>query len=300
MRFLRRHWAEILLVLIFIAGAGLISYPTVSDMVNRHSSSRIIESYGRKVEAMDQENYDREREAAEAYNIYIASFPDLSSAVQAEEPETAPGYDSCLNLSDTGMMGFLDIPSIKVHIPVFHGTEETVLDVAAGHYKGSSLPVGGPSTHSIITGHTGLPSAKLFTDLDQLREGDLFYIHVLGDSLTYRVSRIDVVLPEEVESLSVEAGKDLVTLVTCTPYGVNTHRLLVCGERTSEEAVPQEIQDKQGTGAGREEPGQMPAPGKWSGTAWCLAAAAVVLAAAVLAALIPSGKKKEKKGGGNS
>ena len=180
---------------------------------------------------MAEEDYSRELAAAQEYNRYLAEFSDLSSAAATENKREDSPYESLLDVGGSGVMGSIKIPSIKVNLPIYHGVSEAVLQVAAGHYIGSSLPVGGESTHAILTGHRGLPSAKLFTDLDRLEEGDIFYLKVLGEILEYPIDQIEIVLPEELDSLSITEGEDYVTLVTCTPYGINSHRVLIRGTR---------------------------------------------------------------------
>lgn len=190
---------------------------------------------------MAEEDYSRELAAAQEYNRYLAEFSDLSSAAATENKREDSPYESLLDVRGSGVS--IKIPSIKVNLPIYHGVSEAVLQVAAGHYIGSSLPVGGESTHAILTGHRGLPSAKLFTDLDRLEEGDIFYLKVLGEILEYQIDQIEIVLPEELDSLSIVEGEDYVTLVTCTPYGINSHRMLIRGTRIPydgnyEEKVP--------------------------------------------------------------
>lgn len=206
-------------------------YPTVSNWVNERNSSRVVTDYERTVEAMPEADYTAEWEAAIAYNGYLEEFGSISDAVLAERADKANRYESLLNINHSGIMGVINIPKIKVFLPVYHTTEESVLQVGIGHYEGSSLPIGREGTHSVLSGHRGLPSAKLLTDLDQIEPGDRFYLTVLREVMAYEVEEIEVVMPEEVEGLSIRPGEDLVTLVTCTPYGINSHRLLVTGHR---------------------------------------------------------------------
>jgi len=188
---------------------------------------RAIASYVDQVNSLDDAQYETMLEQARAYNETLVGKEDRYILDEAETAE----YNSLLDVTGTGIMGYVVIPKINVRLPIYHGTDPSVLEIAIGHIAGSSLPVGGESTHCVLSGHRGLPSAKLFTDIDQLKEGDQFMLEVLGDTLTYEVDQIKVVLPDELEDIEIEEGQDLCTLVTCTPYGVNTHRLLVRGHR---------------------------------------------------------------------
>ena len=217
--------------LIFLTGLSVLLYPTISDYINEKNSSRAIANYDVAIEQMEEEDYTKEWESAIAYNEYLAEFDNLSVAAIVEEEREDKLYDNLLNITGNGIMASIKIPSVKINLPIYHGTAEAVLQVASGHYLGSSLPIGGKSTHAILTGHRGLPSAKLFTDLDRLEVGDIFYIKVLGEILEYQIDQIEIVLPEEVEGLSIVPGEDYVTLVTCTPYGINSHRMLIRGTR---------------------------------------------------------------------
>lgn len=189
--------------------------------------SRAIAAYVDQVNTLDDAQYETMLEQADAYNQTLIGKEDRYN-LSDSELET---YNSLLDVTGTGIMGYVVIPKINVRLPIYHGTDPAVLEIAIGHIAGSSLPVGGESTHCVLSGHRGLPSAKLFTDIDQLKEGDQFMLEILGDTLTYEVDQIKVVLPDELEDIEIEEGKDLCTLVTCTPYGVNTHRLLVRGHR---------------------------------------------------------------------
>lgn len=217
----------ILLLAVLLAGLSLLLYPTVADYWNSMHQSKAIASYMEAVTELDDDAYDELWEEARAYN---ASLLEATSRFEPGE-EDQQRYEQLLNISGDGIMGYLEIPSIDVSLPVYHGTSDEVLQVAVGHIEGSTLPVGGKSTHCVVSGHRGLPSSRLFTDLDQLGEGDLFLFHVLGETLTYEVDQIHVVEPDDVTYLSIEEDEDLCTLVTCTPYGVNSHRLLVRGHR---------------------------------------------------------------------
>lgn len=227
----------LLLFLVFLAGLSLLLYPTVSDYWNSFTQSRAIASYADEVAEMDAEQYDELWNAATAYNEALPnrSNPYILTDEQIEE------YDSLLNLSGTGIMGYVEIPSIGCSLPIYHGTGESVLQIAAGHIEWSSLPVGGESSHCVISGHRGLPSAKLFSDLDKLVEGDIFMLRVLDEVLTYQVDKISIVEPDETANLMITEGMDYCTLVTCTPYGINTHRLLVRGHRIENQAESKTI-----------------------------------------------------------
>ena len=215
------------MVLLLIIGTGLFLYPTIGDMYNRHIASVAERHEDQAVQALSEDDREEVLWKAQEYNRMV--YENGLFRVSGMEND---GYGDTLNVTGEGIMCSLNIPRIGIDLPVYHGTSEEVLQSAAGHYHGSSLPCGGEDTHCIITGHTGLTSAKLFTDLAKLREGDMFFIKVLGEVHAYRVISVATVLPYEMESLVIEPGRDLVTLVTCTPYGINTHRLLVTGERT--------------------------------------------------------------------
>lgn len=217
----------LLLVAAMIVGIGLLLYPTVSDYWNSFHQSRAVMSYAEHVSDMNAEEYDRLLSEARDYNERFAN--DGLDWHMTEEDRAE--YESVLDVDGNGVMGYIRIPKIDVMLPVYHGTEENVLQTSIGHLESSSLPVGGESTHCLLSGHRGLPSARLFTDLDQLREGDTFTITVLNDTLTYEVDHTWIVEPEDLTHLQIESGKDLCTLITCTPYGINTHRLLVRGHR---------------------------------------------------------------------
>lgn len=225
--------STIILILIFCVGLSLLLYPAVSDYWNSLHQSRAIASYAEAVAEISNESYESIWEDAVAYNAALAERGGgwVQSAEALEE------YNAQLNVNGTGVMSYIEIPSIKCSLPVYHGTDEAVMQIAVGHLEGSSLPVGGESTHCVLSGHRGLPSAKLFTDIDQLEAGDIFTLCTLDETLTYEVDRINIVLPNEVELLAIEEGEDLCTLITCTPYGVNSHRLLVRGHRVENQTV---------------------------------------------------------------
>ena len=223
---MKKNRSNIILILIFLVGLSVMLYPTVSDYVNQKNQSRAVASYSEEVENLSDVDYQAYFDAADDYNRRLAETPDAFY-----RPEEVSGYTDTLDVSGTGIMGYITIPKIGVELPVYHGTSDGVLQVAAGHLEGSSLPVGGAGTHAVISAHRGLPSAKLFTNLDELEVGDTFTITVLDRVLTYEVDNISIVLPTETDLLQPVEGKDYVTLMTCTPYGINTHRLLVRGKR---------------------------------------------------------------------
>ena len=225
---MKKNRSNIILILIFLVGLSVMLYPTVSDYVNQKNQSRAVASYSEEVENLSDVDYQAYFDAADDYNRRLAETPDAFY-----RPEEVSGYTDTLDVSGTGIMGYITISKIGVELPVYHGTSDGVLQVAAGHLEGSSLPVGGAGTHAVISAHRGLPSAKLFTNLDQLEVGDTFTITVLDRVLTYEVDQISIVLPTETDLLQPVEGKDYVTLMTCTPYGINTHRLLVRGHRVN-------------------------------------------------------------------
>ncbi len=257
---MRRAFCKTLETLAILGILATGFYPALSDAWNRRISERTILAYGSSLwEWISEEDLRQERAQAMEYNRRLAaSGRGIGALTEEQERE----YGALLNISGDGVMGYLEIPAISVRLPIYHGTSDAALAKGAGHLAGSSLPVGGPGTHALLSGHRGLPSARLFTDLDELKEGDAFVIHVLGESHAYEVIRTETVLPEETEGIRIEEGRDLVTLITCTPYGVNTHRLLVTGERSeksngvSSGAVPSEGEaypgerEEESTGAG--------------------------------------------------
>lgn len=224
---MKKHFTTILLVLIFIIGLSLLLYPTISEYWNSFHQTRAVANYDEVVEDIDDDTYQNIWDRAAAYNEALAQRGNHWTLTEEELKD----YESQLNVTGTGMMGYIEIEQINCKLPIYHGTDAEVLQIAVGHIEGSSLPVGGESTHCVLSGHRGLPSAKLFTQLDKLVEGDLFVIHTLNEILTYEVDQIRIVLPDELDELRIVEGEDLCTLVTCTPYGVNTHRLLVRGHR---------------------------------------------------------------------
>ncbi len=237
-------WAFLASAIIFTVGAGIFLYPIVSDHISKINQSNVINSYQAQVDNMDEERLSEEWERALIYNENLSGDPVHDPFVPGSGYILPDGYDDILNLDGNGVMCYLSIPKINVNLPVYHGTSEDVLEKGAGHLESTALPVGGNNRNPVISAHRGLPSAELFTRLDELVEGDVFYIHILESTLAYKVYWIATVEPDELENLTAERDKDTVTLLTCTPYAVNTHRLLVRGERIeynedsgSEEAV---------------------------------------------------------------
>lgn len=216
-----------LLLIIMAVGLSLLLYPSIANYWNSFHASKVMTEYVEAVSNMKNDERDKLWAEAVAYNEEISK---MSGPHQLSEEEIKK-YESVLDVGGTGVMGIIDIDSVGITLPIYHGTSESILQVAVGHVEWSSLPVGGESTHSVLSGHRGLPSAKLFTDLDLLREGDIFTITVLDEVLTYEIDQIRIVLPNELQNLKIEDGKDFCTLVTCTPYGINTHRLLIRGHR---------------------------------------------------------------------
>jgi len=231
-----RKIINILLVIVVLSAAGLLLYPTVSDQISQYQSARRIYTYNRAAEAIAPEDHRDMIEAARAYNASLTPLA-LRDVFSESGPDASGEYERLLDPAGDGVMGVIEIPKIGVRLPIYHGTGDFGLERGVGHMVGTSLPVGGEGTHCGLAGHRGLPSARLFTDLDQIESGDLFYINVLGELLAYQVDRISVVLPHELEYLEVVDGEDYVTLITCTPYGVNTHRLLVRGSRVNLEDI---------------------------------------------------------------
>lgn len=224
---MKNRISTILLLVFFLTGLSLLLYPTVSDYWNSLHQSRAIATYAEQVAELDDESYQQTWADAKAYNAALA---DKKTRLVPTEEDTAY-YESLLDVTGNGIMGYIEIPSIGVSLPIYHGVEDTMLQIAIGHIEGTSLPVGGIGTHCVVSGHRGLPSAKLFTDLDKLAEGDVFLLRVLDEVLTYEVDQIHIVEPHEVDLLNISETEDLCTLITCTPYGVNSHRLLVRGHR---------------------------------------------------------------------
>ena len=224
---MKKHLSTILLVAALLAGVSLLLYPSLSNYWNSLHATQVVSNYAQQVQTMDHSRYETMWNDAVAYNRSLLTRSTDFALTDAQKRQ----YDALLNVDGTGIMGYLEIPALEVTLPIYHGTDDSVLQVGAGHIEWSSLPTGGESTHCVLSGHRGLPSAKLFTNLDQLVPGDTFVIRVLDEVMTYEVDQILIVEPTDVSALTVEDGKDLCTLVTCTPYGVNSHRLLVRGHR---------------------------------------------------------------------
>ena len=222
----KRKWSTFILLAVFFVGLSVMLYPTISSYWNSRTQSQAIVDYEKMLESIKPEDYSAIFDEAQEYNAQLAklNFPLL-------EYIDLDGYDDILNLSGTGMMGYITIDIIGVELPVYHGTDDEVLSIAVGHLQGTSFPVGGQSTHSVVSAHRGLPNAKLFTDLDRVEIGDIFYFTILDRTITYQVDQIKVITPSDVSDLSIEQGKEYCTLLTCTPYGINTHRLLVRGHK---------------------------------------------------------------------
>ncbi|MBQ8835451.1 MAG: class C sortase [Oscillospiraceae bacterium] len=274
---MKKHFSTIILVLILLIGLSLVLYPSFADWWNSFHQSRAIAGYDSILSDMKAEDYSHLFEAAMAYNQELRqiNFP----LMYYDEVE---GYNDLLDVTGTGIMGYIDIPKINIELPIYHGTSEGVLQIAVGHVEGTSLPTGGESTHCVLSAHRGLPSARLFTDLDKMEVGDTFTLTIIDRVLTYEVDQILIVLPHEVEPLYVQEGEDHCTLVTCTPYGINTHRMLVRGTRIAnvEEAKVRRVT----ADAVQIEP-IIVAP----------LLAAPILLVLLLALLLPKPKKKEEK-----
>lgn len=224
---MKRNGTTVILLLVLVIGMSLLLYPVFSDWWNSMHQSRAVASYAQEVANIDDEQYEQLWNDAWNYNASLLEREN-SYVLSDEQKET---YNRLLDIGGTGIMGYIEIPVIGITLPIYHGSDEAVLQIAIGHLDWTSLPVGGESSHCVVSGHRGLPSAKLFTDLDKLVVGDVFIFRVLDEILTYEVDQILIVEPHELDSLNIEEGKDLCTLVTCTPYGVNSHRLLVRGHR---------------------------------------------------------------------
>ncbi len=226
------NFSTAILILVFLAGLSLLLYPSVSDYWNSFHQTKVITAYAGQVAQLDNDRYDSLWEDARRYN---EALPRKENRYELSDQERAE-YEGLLNVSDSGIIGYIEIPRISCSLPIYHGTGESVLQIAVGHIEGTSLPVGGMGTHSVLSGHRGLPRARLFTDLDKLSVGDEFLLRILDETLTYEVDQILIVLPHEIDALEIDPNQDYCTLVTCTPYGINSHRLLVRGHRVENQA----------------------------------------------------------------
>ncbi|MFQ8688742.1 MAG: class C sortase [Blautia sp.] len=247
---MRRKIFNIAVAFLFLVGMGILCYPVVSDWWNQRQQDKISDGYEQTVGGKDPAELEQMRKKAEEYNENLLKDEIIIDPFdQVKEKKVDGDYENTLDIDGNGVMGIVEIPEIHVKLPIYHGTSEEVLQKAIGHLEQTSFPVGGLGTHAVISGHRGLPSAKLFTDLDQVEKGDVFYLHVLEETLAYQVDQIRVVEPNQLEDLAIHAGEDHVTLVTCTPYGVNSHRLLVRGTRIPYE----EAKEKENSTVKREE-----------------------------------------------
>ena len=235
---------DIFRVIGLIIALSVLLYPTVSNYLYEKNGARVISSYDENAVQLSESEKQAMLEAARQYNQELLGNIELLDPFSPIKKEVDARYQSLLNTNEAGMMGYIRIPKIKVELPVYHGTEETVLQSGVGHFEGTSLPVGGESTHMVLTGHRGLPSKLLFTDMDELTEGDIFYIKILGETLAYQIDQILTVEPEDTKALTIVPGMDYATLVTCTPYAVNTHRLLVRGVRIPYEEAVRQVPDE--------------------------------------------------------
>lgn len=237
---MKSHRSTILLILILLIGLSLMLYPSFADWWNSFHSSRAIASYEEQVANIDDAQYEELWDAARDYNQSLLHRPN--DFILSDEQQEI--YKSLLDIGGNGIMGYIEIPTIDVMLPIYHGTKESVLQIAVGHLDWTSLPVGGAGSHCVLSGHRGLPSARLFTDLDKLKVGDVFMLHVLNEILTYEIDQILIVEPQDTDPLLIEPGKDLCTLITCTPYGINSHRMLVRGHRIESQEEPKDIRIK--------------------------------------------------------
>ena len=227
MNWFRKHFVTLLIVLVFLVGIGLLTYPSIANYWNSFHQTQVIMSYQETVAKMDAKDYKKILDSAKAYNKRLGQT-GIQWVLSAEQKAE---YNKQLKVDKSGIMGYISIPKIHVKLPIYHGTDEKILQTSIGHLEGTSLPVGGKNSHCIVSGHRGLPSAKLFTDLDRIKEGDTWTMTILNETLTYEADQIRIVEPTDLSNLQIKKGKDYCTLVTCTPYGVNTHRLLVRGHR---------------------------------------------------------------------
>ena len=287
---MKKKIVTICAAVLFLTALGLTLYPLISNYVNQKYASEIQTAYQELIQQTDDSILQEAKQRAVTYNLAIT--PGTADAYSEESlSSAAENYDSQLDIAGNGIMGYVKIPKIQVNLPIYHGTDAEMLDRGVGHLLGSSLPVGGENTHTILSGHSGMASQKMFTDLEQLVPGDVFYLNVLGETLAYQVTEINTVLPYETDLLGIVPGEDLCTLVTCTPYGIKTHRLLVRGSRISyaEAAAPKE-----------ETASTEPAASTWEakyvqGILWGIAAA---LGAGIIILAGTRIYRKARKGGG--
>lgn len=234
---MKNHRSTILPILILLIGLSLMLYPSFADWWNSFHSSRAIANYEEQVANIDDAQYEELWDAARDYNQSLLRRPN--DFILSDEQQEI--YKSLLDIGGNGIMGYIEIPMIDVMLPIYHGTKDSVLQIAVGHLDWTSLPVGGAGSHCVLSGHRGLPSARLFTDLDKLKVGDVFMLHVLNEILTYEIDQILIVEPQDTDPLLIEPGKDLCTMITCTPYGINSHRMLVRGHRIESQEEPKDI-----------------------------------------------------------
>lgn len=235
---------DIFRIIVLLIAFSVLLYPTVSNYLYEKNGARVISSYDENAVRLSESEKQAMLEAARQYNRELLGNIELLDPFSPLKKEVDARYQSLLNTNEAGMMGYIRIPKIDVELPIYHGTEERILQSGVGHFEGTSLPVGGESSHTVLTGHRGLPSKLLFTDLDQMKEGDIFYLKILGETFAYKIDQILTVLPENKKALTIEPGKDYATLVTCTPYAVNTHRLLVRGSRIPYEEAVRQVPDE--------------------------------------------------------
>lgn len=235
---------DIFRIIVLLIAFSVLLYPTVSNYLYEKNGARVISSYDENAVRLSESEKQAMLEAARQYNRELLGNIELLDPFSPLKKEVDARYQSLLSTNEAGMMGYIRIPKIDVELPIYHGTEERILQSGVGHFEGTSLPVGGESSHTVLTGHRGLPSKLLFTDLDQMKEGDIFYLKILGETFAYKIDQILTVLPENTKALTIEPGKDYATLVTCTPYAVNTHRLLVRGSRIPYEEAVRQVPDE--------------------------------------------------------
>ena len=246
---MKKKLSLILMILIFLSGLGIMLYPIIGNLYMEHHQSSVIENYEDAIDNMSDDTLKEARERAEGYNELLMGNVIITDPFDPEAQkklEENSDYFNILNLNNDGIIGYINIPKIDVNLPIYHGTSEEVLKKGVGHLQNTSFPIGGEGTHSVLSGHTGLSSAKLFTDLNQLEEGNIFYVNVLGEKMAYKIDQIKIVEPQDTSDLMIHSDKDYITLVTCTPYGVNSHRLLVRGTRIPyTEKVEKEIKKEE-------------------------------------------------------